>query len=85
MPKTILIKDPWPGREDLYDELAKRKRRQGRTNKDLAEAVRLSRSRISLKLNQDPGSFRLSEFLALCNALGMDIVEGIKILRGGQV
>lgn len=82
MPKVKPLAERWPGREDLYDEVFKRKRRKGLDNVSLSKVTGLSLSVLSARLNKEPGNWRLDELDGLCRALGLSLVDGIKILKG---
>lgn len=82
MPKVKPLAERWPGREDLYDEVFKRKRRKGLDNVSLSKVTGLSLSVLSARLNKEPGSWRLDELDGLCRTLGLSLVDGIKILKG---
>lgn len=84
MPKVKPLADRWPGREDLYDEVSRRKRRKGLDNVSLSKVTGLSLSVLSARLNKEPGTWRLDEFDGLCRALGISLVDGIKILKGEE-
>lgn len=84
MPKVKPLADRWPGRDDLYDEVSKRKRRKGLDNASLSKVTGLSLSILSARLNKEPGSWRLDELDGLCRALGLSLVEGVKILKGEE-
>ena len=84
MPRVRTLADRWPGREDLYDEVSRRKRRKGLDSESLSKVTGLSRTALSIRLNKEPGSWRLDEFDGLCRALGISLVDGIKILKGEE-
>ena len=84
MPKIKPLADRWPGRDDLYDEVSRRKRRKGLDSASLSKVTGLSRTALSIRLNKEPGSWRLDELDGLCRALGISLVDGIKILKGDE-
>ena len=84
MPRVRTLADRWPGRENLYDEVSRRKRRKGLDSASLSKVTGLSQSVLSTRLNKEPGSWRLDEFDGLCRALGISLVDGIKILKGDE-
>ena len=84
MPRVRTLADRWPGRENLYDEVSRRKRRKGLDSESLSKVTGLSRTALSIRLNKEPGSWRLDEFDGLCRALGISLVDGIKILKGDE-
>ncbi len=84
MPRVRTLADRWPGRENLYDEVSRRKRRKGLDSESLSKVTGLSRTALSIRLNKEPGSWRLDELDGLCRALGISLVDGIKILKGDE-